>query len=109
MQPRDLRRVSAGCFAYFAVLLTRLRSAPADQLVASSGTDASPAPAGAAASPARDILIGGVAFGIGVAVTAVSYSLAASGSGGGRYVIATGLLAFGLVRLVRGLARLGKT
>ena len=39
----------------------------------------------------------------GLPVTIVSYSLAASSPGGGHYVIATGAMLYGLLRLLRGL------
>lgn len=59
------------------------------------------------ASGMRLIVTGVALLVLGVGVTAMSYSAASSGSGGGRYVIATGAIATGLVQLVRGLARLG--
>jgi hypothetical protein len=54
-------------------------------------------------SAAREIIIGSVFLLGGLAVTLISYSAA---SGGGRYVIASGAIAFGLVRLIRGLVRI---
>lgn len=49
------------------------------------------------------IVSGALIMGLGVVVTAASYS-SASDSGGGRYVIAYGAIAAGLFRMVRGLA-----
>jgi hypothetical protein len=56
-------------------------------------------------SPARDIAIGAIWLGAGLLVTLVSYSAAASESGG-RYVVATGAIVYGLSRLVRGFVKL---
>ena len=51
----------------------------------------------------RDIAIG-LAFLVGgCVITFASYSAAASSSGGGRYFITTGAIAYGLVKLIRGL------
>jgi hypothetical protein len=57
--------------------------------------------------PGRDIAFGAMWLGGGLLVTLLSYSAAASGSGGGRYVVTTGAIAYGLVRLIRGFVRLG--
>jgi hypothetical protein len=51
----------------------------------------------------NDILIGALWLVGGLAVTAGSFSMA-HGAGGGRYVVTTGAIAYGLVRLFRGLA-----
>jgi hypothetical protein len=51
----------------------------------------------------RDILIGGIVFAIGVAVTAVTYGLA--GGGGGQFVVAYGAIVWGVIQLVRGVDR----
>jgi hypothetical protein len=56
-------------------------------------------------SPGRDIAIGAIWLGAGLLVTLVSYSAAAS-ENGGRYVVATGAIAYGLSRLVRGFVKL---
>lgn len=40
----------------------------------------------------------------GLIITGVSYSSASSGSGGGHYVITTGLFVVGVIRIFRGLA-----
>jgi hypothetical protein len=53
-----------------------------------------------------DFLVGGIFLLVGLGVTAMSFS--ASASTGGRYIVATGAIAVGVVRLVRGLVRLGK-
>jgi hypothetical protein len=50
------------------------------------------------------IYSGLVIMGLGIVVTAVSYSAASSGSGGGQYVVAYGAIFVGLFRIVRGLA-----
>ncbi len=61
-----------------------------------------------AAPPAgREIVFGLVWLGGGLLVTLLSYSAASSGSGGGRYFVTSGAVAYGLVRLIRGLVRLG--
>jgi hypothetical protein len=54
-------------------------------------------------SAGREILIGSIFLLGGLAVTLISYSSAANG---GRYVVASGAIAFGLVRLIRGLVRI---
>lgn len=51
-----------------------------------------------------DLITGGIALAVGLVVTAGSI---AGGGVGGRYVITTGLIVFGIVRLVRGLRRSG--
>jgi hypothetical protein len=58
-------------------------------------------------SSLRLILTGVALLALGIGGTALSYSLTSS-AGGGRYVIATGAIATGLVQLVRGVARLGR-
>jgi hypothetical protein len=75
------------------------------QLLRSGGpAGATTQPADAAApSAARDIWSGVVLLVLGIASTLLSYSAA---SGGGRYFVATGAVAWGLVRLIRGLTRL---
>lgn len=49
----------------------------------------------------RNMAIGGVVFLIGVIVTVATYA-AASGPGGGRYVIAWGAIVFGALQFLRG-------
>lgn len=51
----------------------------------------------------RDIAVGGAWFVGGLLVTLVSYSLAASSPGGGHFIIATGSMLYGALRLIRGL------
>lgn len=60
------------------------------------------------ANPGADFAIGAVLLAVGIGVTVMSYAAASSG-GGGRYVIATGLIGVGLGRLIRGLVRLSKS
>jgi hypothetical protein len=76
---------------------------------------AGPAPApGAVPAPITDssgirlILTGLALLVLGIGGSAFSYSLASSGAGGGRYLVATGVIATGFVQLVRGVARLGR-
>jgi hypothetical protein len=56
-----------------------------------------------ARSANRDLTVGGAWLLGGLLVTFVSYSMAASSPGGGHYVIATGAMLYGLLRLIRGL------
>ncbi len=60
------------------------------------------------ASGMRQVVIGVVLLVLGIGGSALSYAAASSGSGGGRYFVATGLIAAGLVQLVRGVTRLGR-
>lgn len=53
-------------------------------------------------SAQRDLLVGGVVCVIGVVVTVVTFS-AASGPGGGRYVVAWGAILFGGIQFLKGL------
>jgi hypothetical protein len=67
-------------------------------------------PAAAAEAPQppsgfRDLLIGSIWLVGGVLITLVSYSVA-SAAGGGRFVITSGAIVYGLVRIVRGFSRL---
>ena len=57
------------------------------------------------ASPQRDRIVGGIWLAGGVIVTLASY---ASASGGGRYIVTTGAIAYGLVRMVPGSMRMGE-
>jgi hypothetical protein len=56
-----------------------------------------------ARSANSDLTVGGAMLLIGLLVTIGSYSLAVSSPGGGHYVIATGAMFFGALRLLRGL------
>jgi len=56
-----------------------------------------------ASTGSPNLMIGVVMLAAGVILSVLTYS-AASESGGGRYVVFTGLIAFGIVRIVRGLA-----
>ena len=56
-----------------------------------------------ARSANRDLTVGGAWLLGGLLVTMVSYNMAASSPGGGHYVIATGAILYGLLRLLRGL------
>lgn len=58
-------------------------------------------------SGTRDIVIGALWLVGGLVVTLGSYS-SASSSGGGRYVVTTGAIVIGVVRIVRGLLRSGQ-
>ncbi|MDP1826272.1 MAG: hypothetical protein Q8L48_23595 [Archangium sp.] len=71
-------------------------------LVAAAGLQ--PAPAEPVA-PIADFLVGGILLAVGIGVTVVSLAAA---SEGGRYVVATGAIGVGLVRIVRGFIRLGR-
>ena len=71
-------------------------------LVAAAGLQPGPA---TPISPAADFLVGGILLAVGIGVTVVSLAAA---SNGGRYVVATGAIAVGLGRLIRGFIRLGK-
>jgi hypothetical protein len=53
------------------------------------------------AARSRALVIGGIAVAVGLLITAVTYSHAASG--GGIYVIAWGPVVFGLLQIVRGM------
>jgi hypothetical protein len=55
----------------------------------------------------RDIMIGGIICVIGCFITCASFA-AASGPGGGRYVLAWGAIIFGAIQFFRGLANLGR-
>jgi hypothetical protein len=59
------------------------------------------------AAAGRDIGIGILLLVIGIAVTAGTYGAASSSPSGGHYVLAYGPIAVGVVRLFRGLFRLG--
>lgn len=71
-------------------------------LVAAAGLQ--PAPA-AATPPIADFLIGGILLAVGIGVTVVSLAAA---SNGGRYVVATGAIAVGVGRIIRGFMKLGR-
>ena len=72
-------------------------------LVAAAGLQ--PAPA-APVAPAADFLVGGILLAVGIGVTGVSLAAA---SNGGRYVVATGAIAVGAGRIIRGFVRLGRS
>lgn len=72
-------------------------------LVAAAGLQ--PAPAEPVA-PIADFLVGGILLAVGIGVTAVSMAAA---SDGGRYVVATGAIAVGVVRIVRGFVRMARS
>ncbi len=59
-----------------------------------------------APSASRDLVFGGLWLAGGLLVTVASYSASA---GGGRYIVTTGAIAYGVVRLVRGLLRSSRT
>lgn len=60
------------------------------------------------ASGMRLIVTGVALLVLGIGGSVASFQVASSGSGGGRYVVAAGAIAIGLVQLVRGLTRLGR-
>lgn len=80
------------------------------QIASSVSEAAAPRPVTeeAPASPAADFGIGAVMLVVGIGVSVASYTVASSGSGGGRYLIATGFIGVGIGRLIRGLIRLSK-
>lgn len=65
-----------------------------------SATDGSHAPHAPAEARSRDLLVGALWLGGGLAVTVISYSAA---SGGGRFVVTTGAIVYGAFRVLRGL------
>ncbi len=88
--------------AWSAVVLVALYRL--SQRAPSSEASGAPEPA-SAPDGKTDILVGGLLLGGGLLVTLASYS---SASGGGRYVVTTGAIAVGIVRLVRGLTRVSR-
>lgn len=72
-------------------------------LVAAAGLQPGPAEP---TSPVSDFLVGGILLAVGIGVTVVSLAAA---SDGGRYVVATGAIGVGLVRIIRGFVRLGRS
>lgn len=80
------------------------------QIANSSSETAAPRaePTVAPVSPAADFGIGAVMLVVGIGVSVASYAVASSGSGGGRYLIATGFIGVGIGRLIRGLIRLSR-
>lgn len=83
-------------------LNTLAQSAPAPGAVA--GGPMAPPPE---SDGKTDLIVGALWLGGGLLVTFLSYSAASSG-GGGRYVVTTGAIAVGAVRIVRGLVRLAR-
>jgi hypothetical protein len=51
----------------------------------------------------KDLVVGGAWLAGGLLLTMITYSLAASGPGGGRYFIAYGAILYGVIRIFRGL------
>jgi hypothetical protein len=79
----------------------------ATRRVRAAGVAAAPEAATSAVAPApaparNDVLVGALWLGGGLLVSLVSYATT-QGSGGGHYVITTGAIGYGLVRMVRGL------
>jgi hypothetical protein len=91
----------AGFALKASVAVTGTPSTP--QLVAAAGLRPGPA---TPVPPFADFLVGGILLAVGLGVTAVSLAAA---SNGGRYVVATGAIAVGVGRIVRGFIRLGRT
>jgi hypothetical protein len=56
----------------------------------------------------RNVILGAALCSLGLLVTAVTYFVAASSPGGGRYVIAWGVVLFGVLQFLRGLAQLNR-
>ena len=56
---------------------------------------------------ARELGIGILLLVVGIAITAGTYSAAASSSSGGHYVLAYGPIAIGVINIFRGLFHLG--
>ncbi len=54
----------------------------------------------------RDLIAGLLWFGGGLAVTLITYNIAASSTSGGSFIIATGAIFYGGLRLLRGLAQI---
>ena len=54
----------------------------------------------------RAIWVGGLLTAFGLVLTVVTYAMAASNPQGGHYVVAFGPVIFGVITLLRGLARL---
>lgn len=67
---------------------------------ATDGPDAPTASHAPAEARSRDLLVGALWLGGGLAVTVISYSAA---SGGGRFVVTTGAIVYGAFRVLRGL------
>lgn len=72
-------------------------------LVAAAGLQPAPAEP---VNPIADFLVGGILLAVGIGVTVVSMAAA---SDGGRYVVATGAIAVGVVRIVRGFVRMARS
>ncbi len=92
----------AACIAFLSVLLVRLRAAsgPAGEVAVAAAATAP------SSGPERDLLIGLLALGAGLLVTAGSYAVAVS-TGGGSYAVTTGLVVYGLFRIGRAAFRRG--
>jgi hypothetical protein len=105
MEALSWLRIAASLVAQLFILVV-LRRLTRDGALGSGDLVDANAAVSVAAEPragGRDIAIG-LAFLVGGAlITFVSYSMASSSSGGGRYFITTGAIAYGLVKLVRGL------
>lgn len=71
-------------------------------LVAAAGLQPSPP---TPTPPFADFLIGALLLAVGIGVTVVSLAAA---SNGGRYVVATGAIAVGVARIIRGFVKLGR-
>ncbi|MBI5533094.1 MAG: hypothetical protein HY898_10280 [Deltaproteobacteria bacterium] len=72
---------------------------------ASTSALSQPAPERAQPGPQRDLVVGAAWLVGGGVATLASYSLA---SGGGKFVITTGAIAYGVARIVRGVIRMGR-
>lgn len=99
--------VAMGCSVALVVGVRSAMMEVSDSPSTGAPSTSMPAPPAAPVSPAADFGIGGAMLVGGIVVSIVSYSLASSG-GGGRYVVATGLIGVGIGRIIRGFIRLGK-
>lgn len=98
----SLGRLAASTLARVATLW--LFALLAKSALASAAGAARSIAAPGAPSPQRDLAVGAVWLSAGVLVSVASFSMA-SGEGGGRYLVTTGAIAYGAVRVVRGLRR----
>jgi hypothetical protein len=91
----------------FGLLLSRTRALSASVSATEVANGAVVAPPPLALSPpssGNDLVVGSIWLVGGLAVTIGSFAVA-SGPGGGHYFVTTGAIAYGLVRVIRGLSR----
>ncbi len=87
---------------FVLLLLKIIERVGSGALVAPANAPLESAPIG---GRGRDLAVGAIWLGVGVLITAVSYSVASSGSGSGRYFISYGAIAVGIGRIVRSFTR----